>query len=172
MFFVIFFILLSKTENEPVLGNIMAEHKKCCEFCDDWFTPDPRVGSKQRACFKLICQQKRKKSSYDDCVRRNPDYFTGRYPNVKIWLDEHPGYLKENRQRRKNKLCDDIQNELTLLKSMSPSELRDIQNELTTCFVKYLPNGSNTRYFDIQNETIRYISIVYLVMIYKTRLRI
>jgi len=145
---------------------------KQCEFCNDWFTPDPRVGSRQKACFKKGCQQKRKKLSYKNWIRRNPDYFKGRYPNLKNWLDEHPGYLKEYRKRRRNKTCDDIQNELTLLKSMSSSELRDIQNELTTCFIKYLPNGSDSHYVDIQNETILYISMVYLVMIYKTRLRI
>lgn len=151
----------------------MAEQTKCCEICGISFTPDPRVGDRQRVCFKTACQLERKKRSQASWLNRNPGYFKGRYLNTKAWLEAHPGYLETYRRKRKACVRADIQDELTCLKTMSASELSDIQDKLKDCLNRRLTyrNGISLS-ADIQDELRFIIPIVYLVMIYKTRLRI
>lgn len=63
---------------------------KRCLFCGRYFQPHPRVDLKQKACFRHCCQRARKQLAQSNWMRRNPDYFRGRYDYVKQW-----------RQRRK-----------------------------------------------------------------------
>ena len=150
----------------------MAEQTKCCEICNNSFKPDPRVGDRQHICSKLSCQQERKWRSQAAWLNRNPDYFKGRYSNTKEWLKAHPGYLRTYRQQQQITVRGDIQNELTCLKSIPSSELSDIQDELTSCIQRHLPNGGKSLDTDIQDELRLFISMLYLAMIYKTRLRL
>jgi len=54
-----------------------ARKKPCC-ICRRWFRPDPRVGSRQRACRKPDCQSARQKKQQKRWRERHPDYFTAR----------------------------------------------------------------------------------------------
>lgn len=65
----------------------MAKH---CEFCGRFFVPDPRVGNRQRACFRVECQEARKRSAKRAWrERETPNgYFAGRYSYVKQWRDK------------------------------------------------------------------------------------
>jgi hypothetical protein len=54
-----------------------ARKKPCC-ICRRWFRPDPRVGSRQRACRNPDCQSARQKKMQRRWRERNPDYFTAR----------------------------------------------------------------------------------------------
>ncbi|MDZ7292872.1 MAG: hypothetical protein ONB42_23335, partial [candidate division KSB1 bacterium] len=74
---------------------------KICEICHVAFTPDPRVGDRQRVCRKLRCQLERKRRAQKNWLAQNPDAFRGRYPKLQQWLADHPGYLKNYRARRK-----------------------------------------------------------------------
>jgi len=150
----------------------MTEQTKCCMICNDSFKPDPRVGDRQKACSKLSCQQKRKQRNQDAWSSRNPGYFKGRYPNTKAWLEVHPGYLQTWREKRRGLDRSDIQDELTCLKTISESELSDIQDKLTTCFSKNLSKGGDSLDADIQDELRLVIPMLYLAMIYKARLRL
>jgi hypothetical protein len=58
---------------------------KQCLFCGKYFTPDCRVGQRQKACSNPECKKRRKKVAQDEWVKKNPGYFTGRYPYVKAW---------------------------------------------------------------------------------------
>ena len=49
-----------------------------CEFCDELFSPDPRVGARQRACRRELCQRRRKRASQAAWLAKHPDYFRGR----------------------------------------------------------------------------------------------
>ena len=151
----------------------MAEQKKCCEICGTCFMPDPRVGNRQRVCSSLSCQQERKRRSQASWLSRNPGYFQGRYSNTKAWLEAHPGYLRTWRQKHRAAVeCPDIQDELTFLKSIPTCELNDIQDKLTSCLSKNLSSHSDFGDADIQDELRLVISMLYLAMIYKTRLRL
>lgn len=82
---------------------------KCCAVCHERFLPDKPVGAHQLVCFKLNCQQERKRRSQRRWLSQNPGYFQDRYPYVKEWLAAHPGYLRQYRAR--NKASGDIQDE-------------------------------------------------------------
>jgi hypothetical protein len=155
------------------LDSKMAEQTKCCDICGTCFTPDPRIGDRQRVCFKTTCQQERKKRSQAAWLSRNLGYFKGRYPNTKAWLEAHPGYLENYRRKRKAWVRADIQDELTCLKTISASELRDIQDKLRACLNRHLTcRDGFSLSADIQDELRFFIPIVYLVMIYKTKLHL
>jgi len=59
-----------------------------CQFCGRYFRPDPRVGSKQKACRRESCRKARKALAQHRWTERNPGYFCGRYPYLKKWRAE------------------------------------------------------------------------------------
>ena len=99
-----------------------------CEFCGKFFIPDPRVGNRQRACFRSECKKKRKQASQREWVaREGPDCFADRYPYVKEW-----------RERRRLNESSMIQDKIPPLKSclklvLVLPAIRDemIQDEIT-----------------------------------------
>lgn len=111
---------------------------KVCEVCRTTFTPDPCVGKRQRVCEKLRCQRERRQRSQRNWLAQNPDAFRGRYPKLKLWLDAHPGYLKNYRTHQRQALGSpdsDIQDELTASQNSTLNTVRqllDIQDELTS----------------------------------------
>jgi hypothetical protein len=149
----------------------MADQSKDCPFCEDKFVPNRRIGSRQKVCSKLSCQLKRKRINQSEWLTQNPDYFKDRYFNTKSWLEEHPGYLQAYRQRRRSESRHDIQDESTLIKSMSISELHDIQDELRDCFTKHLTRIDVLCRRDIQDELKQLITLCYIAMIYKSKWR-
>src|SRR5580658_2605584 len=48
--------------------------KRPCRICRRWFQPDPRVGSRQRACGKPECQSARRQKTQASWRGRNPGY--------------------------------------------------------------------------------------------------
>src|SRR2546428_11076117 len=54
-----------------------ARKRPCC-ICRRWFRPDPRIGSRQRACGRPECQVARRKKKQKAWRERNPDYFIAR----------------------------------------------------------------------------------------------
>jgi len=90
---------------------------KLCEICHSKFEPDRRVGDRQRACSKLSCQQEQKHRSQQAWLKKNPDYFIGRYPELKEKILDRQKKLKTEK-------------EMDLSVSAEPSAT--IQEELTT----------------------------------------
>jgi predicted nucleic acid-binding Zn ribbon protein len=146
----------------------MAAIWKQCEFCGSDFEADPRVASRQRACQSLSCQQQRKRQAQQTWVAKNPDYFKGRYAELKRWLADHPGYLKAYRTHKRQP-CD-IQDEISPEKTVPVSVLADIQDELTACVDRHLPEIDMSVSGDIQDELIPCVFMTLLILIYKTRL--
>ena len=65
------------------LNGAMARHfgrcrSKPCSVCGRWFTPDPRVGQRQRTCGRAGCRRQQKQRSQSSWAARNPDYWTER----------------------------------------------------------------------------------------------
>ena len=56
-----------------------------CAYCGRYYNPDVRVGSRQRSCSRSECRKARKKQAQQRWCKKNPDYFHGRYPYVKVW---------------------------------------------------------------------------------------
>jgi hypothetical protein len=101
---------------------------KHCEFCGRFFVPDPRVGNRQRACFRDVCKKSRKHASQQAWLaQQEPGYFSGRYQ-----------YLKEWRQERNQVKAEVIQDKLPPVKPclklvllVPGSRLSMIQDEIT-----------------------------------------
>ena len=52
--------------------------RRPCRICGRWFHPDPRVGSRQRACGKRACQKKRREETQAAWRSENPEYYLRR----------------------------------------------------------------------------------------------
>ena len=48
--------------------------KRPCRFCHGWFSPDRRVGDRQRACRSEACRKRRRQATQAAWRRANPDY--------------------------------------------------------------------------------------------------
>ena len=70
-----------------------AQKKPCC-ICRRWFRPDPRVGSRQRACREPDCQVARRKKKQKAWRERNPDYFIARRIQDRSRQDRPPEPLR------------------------------------------------------------------------------
>jgi len=112
----------------------MTTVRKNCEICQAAFEADPRVGERQRVCRQIVCQRARQRRAQQQWVAKNPGYFAGRYPQLKIWLAAHPEYLRAYRQARSSEstpASGDIQDESTPDFSKHLLAARDIQDEIS-----------------------------------------
>lgn len=48
--------------------------RRPCRFCRRWFSPDVRVGERQRACSVPVCQERRRAATQASWRGRNRDY--------------------------------------------------------------------------------------------------
>ena len=104
--------------------------RKRCRFCRRLFSADPRLGSRQVACSHPECQKARKKANQDRWLKGRPDYFKKRYWNTKLWLEEHPGYLRDYRKRNPEKVAGD--NEGRIIRRVMATQTRaDIQDSIS-----------------------------------------
>lgn len=71
-----------------------------CFFCGRYFRPDNRVGRRQVSCGRAECQQERRQRQQQRWREANPEYFRGRYEEVKAWRQSHPGYQKHWRAKK------------------------------------------------------------------------
>ena len=95
-----------------ILFGLTMKHEitqKVCMVCYELFTPDRRVGDRQKVCKKLSCQLQRKKLAQQHWLSNNPGYFKGRYLQLKDQI------LANNKRLApvKPAACMSIQDELT-----------------------------------------------------------
>jgi len=148
--------------------------KKKCAFCGQLFTPDPRVGDRQKACSRKECRRQRKALSQKRWVEKNPEYFCGRYENTRTWLEQHPDYLQEYRQTHPKYV------ERNRIKARSRKKEQkegrfDIQDELKSQLIDISHVKPRKAGFDIQDELsaqqacLAGVMLKLLGLIYKTR---
>lgn len=51
---------------------------KPCSICRRWFTPNPKVGQRQRTCGSKACKSEQKKHTQAKWSKRNPSYWVER----------------------------------------------------------------------------------------------
>jgi hypothetical protein len=67
------------------MDNKKIQQKKC-QYCGQYFNPDPRVGEKQKACYREECKQKRKREAQEEWKKKNPECLKNHYQDyVKGW---------------------------------------------------------------------------------------
>jgi hypothetical protein len=107
---------------------------KTCVICHCLFYPDPRVGDRQQVCKNIKCQQERKRLAQKRWLAANPDYFKGRYPELKEKIRANQRTKRLLKQQQKSY---DIQDELSVLENRVLSSLKSaitIQDEITLKF--------------------------------------
>lgn len=87
---------------------------KKCSFCGRFFRPDVRVGNRQKSCYQEACKKKRKKASQRNWIKANPEYFHGRYQEIRLWREKNPGYQREWRMKSR-----EIQDKIPSLTSLA-----------------------------------------------------
>lgn len=85
-----------------------------CIICQEPFAPHPKVGARQKACSKLSCQLERKRRNQKAWLASEPDYFKGRYPQLKEQILNNRKMTKATQTQSKHKLLGCIQDELTI----------------------------------------------------------
>ena len=73
----------------------MRNEKKRCWYCGKMYEPDARTARIQKSCGRNPCQKKRKKQSQKEWTKANPDYFRGRYAQLKKWRRKNRDYQRE-----------------------------------------------------------------------------
>ena len=68
--------------------------RKPCSICRRWFRPDPRIGSRQRACRNPDCQAARRVQTQRTWRDSRPDYFTARRIRERGDIDRVPEPLQ------------------------------------------------------------------------------
>ena len=68
--------------------------KRPCCICRRWFRPDPRIGSRQRACRNPECQAARRVQTQRKWRESRPDYFTARRIRERGEQDRPPEPLR------------------------------------------------------------------------------
>jgi hypothetical protein len=123
------------------------ENQPRCLVCQKFFTPHFKVKARQKVCERLSCRTTWRKNQQALWRKANPNYFHGRYEDVKSWRQHHPDYQRQWRAKRKfhrqsqkqspnAAYSHEIQSKLSRLKIETPLEkafvLSEIQLQLTT----------------------------------------
>jgi len=97
-----------------------------CHYCGQYFCPDYRHLSDQKACERNECRRGRKNDAQRRWLKKNKDYFAGRYSNTKSWRDAHPGYQRTLRKKHKTREIQDACPELSAGKSIYLPRVGDL----------------------------------------------
>jgi hypothetical protein len=66
----------------------LKSRKRPCRICRKWFTPNPRVGDRQKTCGRQDCQDKWHAKRCAEWNGKNPSYFREIYLSKKLALVE------------------------------------------------------------------------------------
>lgn len=72
--------------------------EKRCHYCQEFFTPNPRVRKRQKTCGHPSCQKALRKENHARWKQEHPECCRSDSLRVKLWLDRHPGYLRRYRE--------------------------------------------------------------------------
>lgn len=103
--------------------------KKRCPFCGNRFSSNSKTKYHQWVCSAPACQKKRHDYNQRRWEGKNPGYYRGRYENTKLWLKEHPGYLKNWRLKRRD-IQDEIIDNHLINHNDTRLKIADIQDEM------------------------------------------
>ncbi len=78
---------------------------KRCEYCGRYFSPDKRVGERQKACARSDCKRQRKLQAQKQWKQSHPEVVSRHYEDyVKPWRESH---RTERRSRRRSEVIRD-----------------------------------------------------------------
>lgn len=118
---------------------------KTCIICQDKFYPDRRVERRRKVCDNLQSKLENKRQSQQRWVKANPDYFKGRYPQLREKIIKNklkqkksdPGHSQSFEREpinilKKGIVSYGIQDDLTSNKNKILNRLNSIQVDITS----------------------------------------
>jgi hypothetical protein len=74
------------------MGTDSGAHDRRCAVCQRFFTPNPRLGDRQRLCGRKACRQQYKNQWQRGEYARNAQFRQKVFVRVRRWRWNHPGY--------------------------------------------------------------------------------
>ena len=74
------------------MGANRKSNKRPCRICRKWFTPDPRLGDRQKTCGKERCKRKWHAKKCDEWNKKNRSYFQAIYLDSKLESSKTPSH--------------------------------------------------------------------------------
>ena len=71
---------------------------KRCLYCGNFYVPDRRTATAQKACSRAGCRRERQRRAYQAWAARNHDYDSARRGTIRGWATDYPTYWKGYRQ--------------------------------------------------------------------------
>ena len=72
------------------MGENRKSNKRPCRICRKWFTPDPRLGDRQKTCGKEACKRKWHAKKCAEWNKKNRSYFQAIYLGSKLESSKPP----------------------------------------------------------------------------------
>ena len=72
------------------MGENRKSNKRPCRICRKWFTPDPRLGDRQKTCGKETCKRKWHAKKCSEWNKKNRSYFQAIYLSSKLESSKTP----------------------------------------------------------------------------------
>lgn len=72
------------------MGENRKSNKRPCRICRKWFTPDPRLGDRQKTCGKESCIRKWHAKKCSEWNKKNRSYFQAIYLSSKLESSKTP----------------------------------------------------------------------------------
>jgi len=72
------------------MGENRKSNKRPCRICRKWFTPDPRLGDRQKTCGKEECKRKWHAKKCAEWNKKNRSYFQAIYLGNKLESSKTP----------------------------------------------------------------------------------
>ena len=105
-----------QSKREPTCSKMPGRRPRKCRCCKELFTPDPRVGVRQKYCSKRECRAASKAARQKRWRQKpnNRDYFSGpvHVERVRRWRKANPGYWKRERRNRPDALQDAVDSQV------------------------------------------------------------
>lgn len=103
---------------------------KNCVICQAPFQPDRRVEKRRTVCDSIECQRQKTEQTQQQWLEKNPDYFKGRYPQLKPYILANKRKKASSKRHAKLGIQEDLtlnnNNLLNLLESV-----KSIQDDIT-----------------------------------------
>lgn len=117
--------------------------RKHCFYCKELFSSDPRQKGNQITCGKPECQKQRRRENSRRWRKINEDYGKKRYPFVKEWFNNHPGYLKNYRQNNPDYVQANRQEQKKRDKKRKENRIADLAKNLDIQIALPIKVGDN-----------------------------
>lgn len=84
------------------MGENRKSKKRPCRICRKWFTPDPRLGDRQKTCGKETCKRKWHAKKCAEWNKKNRSYFQAIYLGSKLEFSKAPSQSESRLQPSSN----------------------------------------------------------------------